>query len=97
MLKEVKAQRDEKLLDAFLDAVDYLVDCYARGGLDMGYKREGRTISYFDKDDSYMWAAIDGMLHLFHYEHDVEIQFMNYPDLDNSGRTCVDFFFKEED
>lgn len=50
----------------FMECMDKLFSAYAKDGVMDDYRMEENVFYTSNKDDaSYMWAAVDGALHLF--------------------------------
>lgn len=56
-------------MEKFMDAMDVLFKQYKKGGVMDSYHRDGHFFTVGKKDSAYMWAALDGAVHLWNAEH----------------------------
>lgn len=56
-------------VDDFLDKMDVMFKQYKKDGCLDGYHRDGDFLTVGKKDAAYMWAALDGAVHLYNMVH----------------------------
>lgn len=81
----------------FLDKMDVMFKQYKKDGCLDGYHRDGNFLTVGKKDASYMWAALDGAVHLYNMMHPGnELIVDNYRTTDVSETFIVQYVVDHE-